>query len=164
MLYGKNGWGGGSMAKRSRAPKCKLVGVIIKNGGSGYLTAYRTRNPKGLSFPTGHIEEGESPEEALFRVLKDLVGITPKKFKIRASGIHVLSKCRKGAKKHAFYVYEVTDYTGRRKKSRQARYSFMKFMLPKKIRAYIECDDIDQAWVEILKRLNLCKKQASTRR
>ncbi len=51
------------------------VGIVLM-GGDGKLFLGRRTGGKGWQFPQGGMREGESPEEALFRELREEVGLT----------------------------------------------------------------------------------------
>lgn len=50
-------------------------GMIIKDGEGRYLLIERMKYPKGFACPAGHLEEGESFEQAATRELKEEVGL-----------------------------------------------------------------------------------------
>ena len=52
------------------------VGIVIANGRGEVLWAHRTRQ-SGWQFPHGGIQQGESPEQAMYRELHEEVGLKP---------------------------------------------------------------------------------------
>ena len=52
------------------------VGIVIVNGGGDVLWAKRTRQG-GWQFPQGGMQQGESPEQAMYRELREEVGLAP---------------------------------------------------------------------------------------
>ena len=64
----------------------KIAAIILENDFGKFLLALRDNNPM-ISFPNcwdligGHIEEGETPEQALIREYKEELGLTLKEHK-----------------------------------------------------------------------------------
>lgn len=50
------------------------VGIVIANGSGDVLWAHRTRQG-GWQFPQGGIQQGETPEQAMYRELDEEVGL-----------------------------------------------------------------------------------------
>ena len=63
----------------------KIAAIILENDKSGFLLALRDNKP-GIPFPDhwdligGHVEEGETPEEALVREVKEELNIDLKEY------------------------------------------------------------------------------------
>jgi len=53
------------------------VGIVIANGRGDVLWAHRTRQG-GWQFPQGGIQQGETPEQAMYRELDEEVGLAAK--------------------------------------------------------------------------------------
>ena len=51
------------------------VGIVVANGLGDVLWAHRVRQG-GWQFPQGGMQEGESPEQAMYRELEEEVGLT----------------------------------------------------------------------------------------
>ena len=145
--------------KKKKGLRCRSVGAIVKNRRGEYLVEYRKEKPKGLAFPAGHIEVGESPDNAAKRELFEETGIRSKHVR-RVLKVAILGCCKRGAKKHLWYVYRVEEYSGQADTKEKKKHAFVKFMSPKKIREYIKLGDFDPAWVEILKQLGICNRSA----
>jgi len=62
-------------------PAHTSVGAIIENNGK-YLLLDRSKQPWGFACAAGHIDEGEDPETALKREVKEETGIEVKDLKI----------------------------------------------------------------------------------
>ncbi len=58
------------------------VGIILTNARGQVLWARRVGGQDAWQFPQGGIQEGEDPEQALFRELNEEVGLTRKDVKI----------------------------------------------------------------------------------
>ncbi|OGY63845.1 MAG: hypothetical protein A3I24_00130 [Candidatus Harrisonbacteria bacterium RIFCSPLOWO2_02_FULL_41_13b] len=138
-------------------PCCQSVGAIIKNSKGEYLTLYRKLKPIGLGLPAGHVEFGETPEEAFLRETHEEVGIRPKKYRIVLRGV-IPGVCRRGAKKHYWTVFRVEKYFGKPHRKEKSKHANVKFKSVKEIREYLDSNDVDPAWVEIFNRLNIIKR------
>ncbi len=53
------------------------VGIVLANDREQVLWARRARQPDAWQFPQGGINQGEKPEEALYRELHEEVGLQP---------------------------------------------------------------------------------------
>lgn len=58
------------------------VGIIIINDENQVLWAKRTHLDNAWQFPQGGINEGETPEQAMYRELDEELGLTPEKVEI----------------------------------------------------------------------------------
>jgi len=96
----------------------KSVGAIIKNEKGKILMIERKKFPPGWACPAGHIDRGESPENAMMREIKEEVGLNVKEFKLLIHKFVDWNKCSKGEIGHDWHVYEVVDYDGEIKRSK----------------------------------------------
>lgn len=53
------------------------VGIILSNAAGEVLWARRCNNSKAWQFPQGGIQEGESPEQGMYRELHEELGLLP---------------------------------------------------------------------------------------
>jgi len=60
------------------------VGIIVANAQGQLLWARRVGGADAWQFPQGGINEGETPEQALYRELHEEVGLKPEHVKIIA--------------------------------------------------------------------------------
>lgn len=95
----------------------KSAGAIIKNEKGEILMIERKIFPPGWACPAGHIDEGESPEEAMIREVKEETGLIVKDYKLLINEFVDWNKCSKGVEGHDWYLFEVLDYEGEIKKS-----------------------------------------------
>jgi len=93
------------------------VGAIIKNEKDEILILERAIFPPGFASPAGHIDEGETPEEALVREVKEETGLDVTKFTlVKEGGTNVIPEpCSRGVHHHYWYLYscEVTGEVSR---------------------------------------------------
>ena len=66
----------------------------------------------GWACPAGHVEDEEEPEQALAREAKEEVGIDVRKYKLILHEFIEWNECKRGAKGHDWFVYEVSDWSG----------------------------------------------------
>jgi 8-oxo-dGTP pyrophosphatase MutT (NUDIX family) len=125
----------------------KSVGAIIKNEKGEYLVQYRLREPVGLAMPAGHIDDGESPEEALGRELLEETGIGMESAKLVFHGYIENNPCGSGHTGHDWWAYEVVA-KGVPELKEPAEHKFVRFMPLAEMRPYIENRDYDSAWFE----------------
>ena len=81
------------------------VGAVLKNKGK-YLLIERKIYPPGFACPSGHIDEGESPEEALKKEVKEETGLKIKDMKLIIHEVVPWNECSRGVKIHEWYIYE----------------------------------------------------------
>jgi len=83
------------------------VGAIIKQEKENmYLLLDRKKIPFGMACSAGHIDEGELPEEALIREVKEETGLTVVEYKLIFREEILWNECRRGIKGHDVFVYE----------------------------------------------------------
>lgn len=81
------------------------VGAVIKVDGK-YLLIDRSMEPLGFAGLAGHINEGETPEETLFRKIKEESGLAIKEHRLLFEEEVGWNLCRAGIKPHYWYLYE----------------------------------------------------------
>lgn len=74
--------------------------------------ADRKNIPLGWACPSGHIEEGEAPEQALIREVKEETNLAVKKYKLLNHEFIPFNICSRGFTGHDWYVYEILDWQG----------------------------------------------------
>jgi len=90
----------------------KSVGAIIKNKEGSILMIDRSFFPFGWACPAGHVDEGEMPEKALAREVKEETNLNVKKQKLLIHEFVEWNECVKGVRGHDWYVYQVLDWDG----------------------------------------------------
>lgn len=90
----------------------KSVGAIIKNEANQILMIDRAKFPYGWAGPAGHIDEGEKPEEALFREVKEEVNLEVLDYKLLYHEYIEWNECSRGVKGHDWYFYEIIKWKG----------------------------------------------------
>lgn len=87
------------------------VGAIIKQNGK-ILMVDRKNIPLGWACPAGHIEDDETPEQAIIREIKEETNLEVKKYKLLIHEAVNFGTCRRGFTGHDWYVYEIQDWQG----------------------------------------------------
>lgn len=123
----------------------KSVGAIIRNDRGDKLCLYRLKHPIGLALPAGHIDEGESPEEAVKREVYEETGLTVVKYELLFSETFP-NPCGRGYDGHEWFVYHIREYTGEPKLMEPDKHKFVDFCWDSDILKYLERDDFDPAW------------------
>jgi len=90
----------------------KSVGAIIKNSEGRILLIERRKEPLGWAAPAGHMEEGESPEEAIIREVQEEVGFRVIDLKLVHNEFIKWNICSRGHNGHDWFVFELLSYTG----------------------------------------------------
>ena len=80
------------------------AGVIIKKDGK-YLLINRAIFPPGYASPAGHVDEKETPEEAVKRELKEETGLEARKLKLLIHEEVPGNVCHHGVSVHEWFVY-----------------------------------------------------------
>lgn len=87
------------------APMHYSVGAVIERDGK-YLLIDRAVPPFGFAGPAGHIDEGESPEQALTREIEEEVGLTITNYSLLFEEELDWNTCSKGVGTHYWYLYQ----------------------------------------------------------
>lgn len=88
-------------------PKHYSVGAVIYNAGLILLTQ-RLVWPYGLALPAGHVEEGESPAQAVKRELSEELAVDTRRLRVVAHSPNLVGdQCRKGANVHDWTLFQV---------------------------------------------------------
>ena len=96
-----------------------VVVLIIKNQASEYLIVQSVKGIKPWSFPQGGIENGEVPEDALFREIEEEVGIKENELNLLLKNFFYKTvdapsdrKDKRGFTKGKAYYFNYCKYTG----------------------------------------------------
>lgn len=87
------------------------AGAVIQQQGK-FLLIDRVHFPHGFAGPAGHIDEGETPEQAVKREVKEETGLQVTSMKLLYEGERDESVCAHGGETHYWYLYEC-DATGK---------------------------------------------------
>lgn len=128
----------------------RSVAAIIRKDNK-VLMIDRVNFPPGWACPAGHIEEGETPEFALSREVKEEVGLDVKNFKLVLHEFIPWNECKRGVRGHDFFVYEVTDWEGKAESNFEAK--GMKWISKDEI----ENIKLEEVWEYFVKKLKLFK-------
>jgi len=82
------------------------IGVFVRNKDRKLLFIDRTEYPFGIAIPAGHIDDGETPEQAAKRELMEETGIKADKLKLLFSN-NILDSCSGGSDKHRWHGFGV---------------------------------------------------------
>jgi 8-oxo-dGTP pyrophosphatase MutT (NUDIX family) len=86
-------------------PKHFSVGALIR-AGAKFLIIKRRVWPYNYGLPAGHVDVGESQEQALVREVGEELGVGPFHVEILAHEPHLVGdRCRKGADVHAWTLF-----------------------------------------------------------
>lgn len=80
------------------------VGALIEKDGK-YLLIERAKPPLGFALVAGHVDEGEEPEVALKREVKEESGYDLENFELITEG-ELDDTCRRGISVHYWYLYK----------------------------------------------------------
>ena len=81
------------------------VEAVIESGGK-YLLIDREAEPFGFTGIAGHVNEGENPEETLFRKVKEESGLEVKKHSLLFEEEAEWNWCRAGIQSHYWHLYK----------------------------------------------------------
>ncbi len=95
----------------------KSVGAVIRDKDGAILVLYRKKRPLGLALPAGHINEGETPPDAMQREVYEETGLEVKRYREVLHGTfpNPCSRTDAAGKSydgHEWWVYEVVEWSG----------------------------------------------------
>lgn len=125
----------------------RSVGALLKKDGT-YLVLDRISFPSGIAGIAGHIDEGETPEQALRREVLEESGIMVFACK-EVLHVELHNPCKRGFNVHDWHVFEVTQWQGEPRVMEPDKHSFVGFMTADEIRARAARGAIDPAWKEL---------------
>lgn len=96
------------------------VGAIIKNDKGQMLMHLRAFFPPGWACPAGHMEKNQTPEETLLSEVKEETGLTVLNSALLVHEYVDWNQCHRGAIGHDWYVYEVLEWEGEVRKSKES--------------------------------------------
>lgn len=125
----------------------KSVGAIIKRGRK-ILLIDRKNFPLGWAAPAGHLNKGESPEQALAREVNEETGYRVRKLKLILHQNKAKNKCKFGTLYHDWWVFKC-DCRGKLKidPTEAKRYGWFP---PSQIKK-LKLEPIWRKWFKILK-------------
>ncbi|HCP08924.1 MAG TPA: hypothetical protein DIT25_03960 [Candidatus Moranbacteria bacterium] len=90
----------------------RSAGAIIRNEEGKILMMDRKKFPFGWACPAGHVDEGESPDQAVVREIKEEMNLDVKDPKLLIHEFVGWNECSKGVKGHDWFLFEITEWTG----------------------------------------------------
>lgn len=78
--------GAAAVAKHGMVRYRKNVAALMVNAGGGLLICERANIPGAWQFPQGGVDPGESPEQALFREVREEIGLLPQHYDVLRRG------------------------------------------------------------------------------
>lgn len=129
----------------------KSAGAIIRNEIGEILMLERIFEPLGWACPAGHINKGETPEEAMIREIKEEVNLDVKGHKLLVHEFIPWNNCRRG-KGHDWFLFEVTVWEGEPKRAEREA-NDMKWVAPEDLEKYT-LEKIWEYWFKQLRIIN----------
>lgn len=113
----------------------KSVGAIIRDKDGALLVLYRKKKPLGLALPAGHIDEGETPADAVQREVYEETGLEVKRYRevLHRTFPNPCSRTDAAGKSydgHEWWVYEVVEWKGVPRLMEPAKHEFVAFIAP----------------------------------
>ncbi|HTW96359.1 MAG TPA: NUDIX hydrolase [Candidatus Methylomirabilis sp.] len=93
--------------------KHQSAGAIIKDDLGRILMINRTNFPFGWAIPAGHVDTGETPEQAVIRETKEEVNLNIIKMRLVGQEFLSWNKCSRGTTGHEFSIFEVLSWQGK---------------------------------------------------
>ncbi|MEK7146914.1 MAG: NUDIX hydrolase, partial [Patescibacteria group bacterium] len=125
-----------------------------------FLCLYRLKRPVGLSLLTGHIDKGETPEQAVKREVLEESGIMADTVNLIWSGFIENECSRKDTDGfyyncHQWWIFEITEWRGEPENKEPNKHKLVEFMPLNEIKKYKNMPIFDPAWIRILKALRI---------
>jgi 8-oxo-dGTP pyrophosphatase MutT (NUDIX family) len=130
------------------------VGAIIKQDDK-ILLMDRKKKPLGFACPAGHIDNGETPEKALFREVKEETGLDIKSFELSLHEFFSWNTCSNGIEGHEVYIYDC-ETEGLIVLDKKEAHSLKWYTKEELIKLYKD-KKLESLWEEILKKLEFLK-------
>lgn len=92
--------------------KHKSAGIIIQNSSNEILMLDRANFPYGWACPAGHIDEGETPEQAVVRETREETGLELVDFELLLHEYVTWNECAQGVKGHDWFVFRALGWEG----------------------------------------------------
>ena len=127
----------------------RSAGAVIRNDKGEVLMIDRAVLPWGWACPAGHIDEGETPKQAITREVKEEVGLDVKKHKLLLHEFVEWNECSKGVRGHDWYLFEIPQWSGKVKISKREVKEFA-WLAPKEI-SKLELEKVWKYWFDKLK-------------
>jgi 8-oxo-dGTP pyrophosphatase MutT (NUDIX family) len=96
----------------TKNPKHKSAGIIIQNTHNELLMIDRANFPYGWACPAGHINEGETPEQAAIRETQEETGLELVDCALLVHEYVGWNECAQGTKGHDWFVYRALGWEG----------------------------------------------------
>jgi len=93
------------LARRNGELRHESAGVFVRETSGKYLFFELRNFPYGLTIPTGHVDKGESPQEATIRELEEEVGIKASAVQEIISDNISGDSCSSGADTHTWHAF-----------------------------------------------------------
>jgi len=124
------------------------TGAVIKRSGK-YLLIDRAIPPFGFACPAGHIDEGETPKQALVREVEEEVGLKIEKFEKISEEELNWNRCSLGTDTHYWYLFSC-EVSGEVKRSRGETKSAGWFSVEeiKKLKSEKKLEPVWEYWFE----------------
>ncbi|MGB5824492.1 MAG: 8-oxo-dGTP diphosphatase [Proteocatella sp.] len=93
-------------------PKVELTNMvmILDKTANRVLVQERVKEPRGIAFPGGHVEKGESFTESAVREIKEETGLDVKNLKLCG----VIHWCNEDSdERYLAFLYKTSDYKGK---------------------------------------------------
>lgn len=80
------------------------AGAVVERDGK-FLLIDRASPPFGFAAPAGHVDEEESPVEAVAREVREETGLAVVRSEVVGEGLVAWNVCSKGVRGHYWYVF-----------------------------------------------------------
>lgn len=90
----------------------KSVGAIITNEKGEIFMIDRVKKPFGWACPAGHVDKGETPEDAMVREVWEETGLNVREYELVHHEFVEWNTCSHDIRGHDWYVFVVKSYVG----------------------------------------------------